>query len=350
VLGGVGKTPDSLRPLSPIELTIIEFLAINILGEFNKHLENSKFSLQSVANHIRSNFGSVARGVEVILDLTLGDLSGNITLLLPLEFLSTLSKSQKSIYSEQTSKQRFKKFSRIANDLDLHILLGKTEISANDLLFLERNDVVLIENPGQMLQKKTDPKNLQLFVGNGTNVYIKGKLSVSDDLQTEDIPTAELIIEVQQIVSEKDMKSQPKREKMNTKKKPETQEITDTTSEQTSVAESIEITAPETTANDAHIIDETGDIDNFDGDDVEIDGESLASLENVLINLRVLLGGRRISLNELQKIRVGQIIELGCRPNDPVELVTDSENRPIASGELIEIEGQLGVRLTKIFV
>ena len=78
--------------------------------------------------------------------------------------------------------------------------------------------------------------------------------------------------------------------------------------------------------------------------------ENPAALENVLVTLRVELGAGKISLRDVQNLRAGQIISLGSRPTDPVRIVTDASDQPLATGELIEIEGQLGVRLTKIFI
>lgn len=346
VLGGAGKTSDALRPLSSIEKTIIEFLAINVLGELNNNLENSKFSLQRIANEIRTNFSHNERGAEVILDLVLGDLSGTVTLLLPIKFLSALSNSPQTIFQVEKPIERFKKFCRVARELDLKILFGETQITANDLLFLEKDDVVLVKKPSQLLQNGSTPPTLRAFVGNGMNVYLKGTLQSNDFAQTAGNTQNELSIKVQEIISEKDINGQPKREKMNTKKQ-ETEDKTDPQDIPQIDNESSENQSPETEQKDSELIDETVVEDDFDE---ELDEEALASLENVMINLRVLLGGRRMSLNELQKIRVGKIIELGCRPNDPVEIVTESDNKPIATGELIEIEGQLGVRLTKIFV
>jgi flagellar motor switch/type III secretory pathway protein FliN len=78
--------------------------------------------------------------------------------------------------------------------------------------------------------------------------------------------------------------------------------------------------------------------------------ETTAALENVLVNLRVEIAGDKISLREVQKLRTGQIINLGCRPTDTVRIVTDTSDQPVALGELVDIEGQLGVRLTRIFI
>jgi type III secretion protein Q len=83
------------------------------------------------------------------------------------------------------------------------------------------------------------------------------------------------------------------------------------------------------------------------GEDAE---ETTAALENILVNLRVEIAGDKFSLREVQKLRAGQIINLGCRPTDTVRIVTDTSDQPVALGELVDIEGQLGVRLTRIFI
>ena len=109
------------------------------------------------------------------------------------------------------------------------------------------------------------------------------------------------------------------------------------TAEETKIEETVEETelAVED-ADDAEIIEETED--------------NTSALENVLVNLRVEIAGDKISLREVQKLRAGQIINLGCRPTDAVRIVTDTSDQPVALGELVDIEGQLGVRLTRIFI
>jgi flagellar motor switch/type III secretory pathway protein FliN len=78
-----------------------------------------------------------------------------------------------------------------------------------------------------------------------------------------------------------------------------------------------------------------------------LDARSLAELDQgdvVLISVELPAG--RISLEELSRLRVGQVLELGCRASDPVELVADG--RRVAAGELVDIEGRLGVRITRL--
>ncbi|HWS54007.1 MAG TPA: FliM/FliN family flagellar motor C-terminal domain-containing protein, partial [Pyrinomonadaceae bacterium] len=80
---------------------------------------------------------------------------------------------------------------------------------------------------------------------------------------------------------------------------------------------------------------------------LEAGAEGAAALEGLLLTVHVELPARRISLEELSRLRVGQVLELGCRPTDPVELV--AEDRRVAAGELVDIEGRLGVRITSLY-
>ena len=68
---------------------------------------------------------------------------------------------------------------------------------------------------------------------------------------------------------------------------------------------------------------------------------------SLLLTVHVELAARRIRLDELAQLRPGQVIELGCKATDPVDLVT--EERRVARGELVDIEGRLGVRITQVF-
>ncbi|HEV2763293.1 MAG TPA: type III secretion system cytoplasmic ring protein SctQ, partial [Pyrinomonadaceae bacterium] len=78
--------------------------------------------------------------------------------------------------------------------------------------------------------------------------------------------------------------------------------------------------------------------------DASDDGSGV--LENLMLTVHVELAARRITLDELARLRAGQILELGCRPDDPVDLIADG--RRIARGELVDVEGRLGVRITQL--
>jgi type III secretion system YscQ/HrcQ family protein len=58
------------------------------------------------------------------------------------------------------------------------------------------------------------------------------------------------------------------------------------------------------------------------------------------------LGRIRMNTAQVVRLRTGQILRLTRGPNDPVDLVVNG--KLFARGELIEVEGELGVRLTQV--
>ena len=334
ILGGKGQENDSLRKLSAIEKTLIEFLGINILSDLYNDLSISNLNVLNVSNEIDVKLQKNVRGARITLDISIGKINGKIVFLSPIELLNSLENARASVFLKSTATEKFRKLNKKFKNFKTTVLLGTTSVNANDIPFLEKEDVVLIDKKSQFWNK-----HIQVSVGDGTNYYVSGSFKTSDK---KDILSDEIIFEVEEILSEKDTWTQPKREKMDIKSEIESEKVVDNESK-------------DNVSDDANL-DEANNQKSFETNverspiEVEIDEDSLASLENVMVNLRVNLGGRRLSLGEVQEIRVGQIIELGCRPTDPVEIVTDGDNKPIATGELLEIEGHLGVRLTKILV
>lgn len=86
-------------------------------------------------------------------------------------------------------------------------------------------------------------------------------------------------------------------------------------------------------------------------DQHEIDNETeemstSAILENLTIPLTIELSRKRLSLGELGALKDGAIIELNKRPGDLVELIVSGKT--IGKGELVNIEGELGVRVVSL--
>jgi type III secretion system YscQ/HrcQ family protein len=86
-------------------------------------------------------------------------------------------------------------------------------------------------------------------------------------------------------------------------------------------------------------------------DDVPIDDDdNLAEAELLLgdipIAVVVELGRVQLTADEVIRLRAGQLIELGRSPTDPVDLVVNG--KLLAKGELVEIEGALGVKLLNL--
>ncbi len=79
-------------------------------------------------------------------------------------------------------------------------------------------------------------------------------------------------------------------------------------------------------------------------DDQEIDQQE-GMLDDIAIRVSVEIGERSMSVNQISHLRVGQTIELNRGPSELVHLRAGGDL--IAQGELVNIEGELGVRILK---
>jgi flagellar motor switch protein FliN len=69
-------------------------------------------------------------------------------------------------------------------------------------------------------------------------------------------------------------------------------------------------------------------------------------LMDLKLQVRVLFGRTNIRLRDLMKLGSGSIVELDRSPDDIVELVVN--DRVIARGQVVVIEGCYGIRVTEI--
>ena len=69
-------------------------------------------------------------------------------------------------------------------------------------------------------------------------------------------------------------------------------------------------------------------------------------LMGVKLPIRVLLGRTQLALRDIAQLGNGAVVELDCSPDDPVEIIVN--DRVIALGEVVVVEGNYGVRITKI--
>ena len=79
------------------------------------------------------------------------------------------------------------------------------------------------------------------------------------------------------------------------------------------------------------------------------DGEinaNLAVLMDVQLPVAIRFGETEMILEEIVKLGVGSVIELNSGIDQPVELVVN--NRTLARGEVVSVDGFYGVRITEI--
>lgn len=75
--------------------------------------------------------------------------------------------------------------------------------------------------------------------------------------------------------------------------------------------------------------------------------EDMAQLSpDIPVNLAAVIGKVKISVGDLMNYRIGRVIDLGRTPSEIVDVVANG--RLIAKGELVEIDGKLGVKILKM--
>lgn len=77
------------------------------------------------------------------------------------------------------------------------------------------------------------------------------------------------------------------------------------------------------------------------------DIRALGLTADVPVQMVAVLGKKTATVKEIISLKKGQVIELNRFPNEAVDLVANG--KLVAKGELVEIDGKLGVRIIKIF-
>jgi flagellar motor switch protein FliN len=68
---------------------------------------------------------------------------------------------------------------------------------------------------------------------------------------------------------------------------------------------------------------------------------------DVPVQVVAVMGKKTITVRDLVDMKKGQVVELNRFPNEAIDLVANG--KLMAKGELVEIDGKLGVRIIKIF-
>lgn len=73
---------------------------------------------------------------------------------------------------------------------------------------------------------------------------------------------------------------------------------------------------------------------------------SLAPLAEVPVTVEAVLGGCTLTVDEILRLEAGSVIEVDRRIGEPIDLVVGG--RLLARGELVLIDGALGLTLTEL--
>ncbi|MFN0124520.1 MAG: FliM/FliN family flagellar motor switch protein [Blastocatellia bacterium] len=240
---------------------------------------------------------------------------------------------------------RIRQYSRTLPDLPATIMVGETDCAGADLATLATGDIVLIRRPltawrdGQFsgqLRARVGESGQLLLEGAAVSVPGRNDFHPPHDDHPHDGNHPHEGSALFQTGLSLAMRFTTTREGTDLYRKQEVSVMrTHHETEENGGRDIYDDHAPDP-ANDMHE-DEAAD------DTLRDLGQAL---DGLLLTVRVELGGRRIRLDELARLRQGQLLELGCQATDPVDLVV--EGRRIARGELIEYDGHLGVRVMEL--
>lgn len=75
-------------------------------------------------------------------------------------------------------------------------------------------------------------------------------------------------------------------------------------------------------------------------------GAPLAAVSGIPVQLTVVLGRARMRIGELLQLTDGAVVELDRKVTDAVEILIN--NRLVARGEVVLVEGRIGVAITEL--
>lgn len=78
-----------------------------------------------------------------------------------------------------------------------------------------------------------------------------------------------------------------------------------------------------------------------------VDRKVVNLTSDIPVQIAAVLGKKNVTVKDIVSIKMGQVLELNRLPHEAIDLVANG--KLIAKGELVEIEGRLGVRVLKIF-
>lgn len=297
--------------LSPIETAIAEFLAARVVARINDDLGSEYFSVGETSLTAERYFSEHEAGAKAGIEVQADGSSRMLRVLISSGFLSSL-KAAGRLFDQGDNRRAANLFAAVRS-IPLRAQIGSTHLDARTISFLEPGDVVIVEDSKLDLFNGPPRGEVRILAGAGNNFVLTGDL-----IAGKNAGPASLRVLLKDILSREAVSGRNSSKFIMEVKNAEAEwDAGSVANEDTEIPEDTEISAP---------------------------------LENLRLRLRIELAGKTISLREINGLRAGQVIDLERGPADSVDLVTDGSDEKIAVGELVDIDGRLGVRLTKVFV
>jgi flagellar motor switch protein FliM len=306
IFGNEGAGNKLLRALSNIETGVVEFLMLRVIKAMSDTM--AEFSgitirleqLFTQGGQAFKNLNTLGENYEPVLQLctkvSIAEALGNLNLYLPYNLLNDVTKAE---VSEQNKLELLKTWFPHLEMLKTKLIaeIGEINFSSTDLYSLEPSDIILL--PDVNIKFYGTELSGEVFVRLG----LWGAIGFKSEVITED--TAIKVI-LNAVCNNPRPHSREDKKDTLTRSEDGTQEM--------------------------------------DEDDLSQGAEFI---ESVPVTVVVELGRRNLTISDVTRLRIGQIIDLNRTPSEPVELSVDG--KIIGKGELVDVDGELGVRILRLF-
>lgn len=376
LLGAKGAV-DIHRPLTEIEQGVFLFIALKVVALFQQgwaHEEQVALRIEDIRNDVKSTADVLKHekrwlnfSWKLTFDLDVGGVRAFVPESLARSIVLTRSPPG-SVLAGRTRRMIRKRWDRIAGTpAEGWIEVGRIQLAPHDLQGVEPGDIILMDETKLAFADGVAYGPAEMRIGLGRHGCFRGELREEEGRH---------VFDLQEIVIEEVPGAHDPFEGHGAFENPEqvVAEYEDGQMEGYARDESDDGAGVAPSVHDDDAFDEDWGIDDEDdGDDEEYEGQEYQEgygeeeqpeeeeeeppaddnleqaevlLGDIPMVLIVELGRVQLTADEVVRLRPGQLIELGRSPVDPVDLVVNG--KLVAKGELVEIEGSLGVKLLSL--
>jgi type III secretion system YscQ/HrcQ family protein len=377
LLGGDGADVDQTRPLSEIEEGVFTFVLLKFLAivhetfggerQWGLKLEGLHGSLEALQGRVDLDGDFAVLGFKLFVDSHVGVARFYLPAsLVRTEFAPSWPSHGPALERLLFSYADRKEMVRLLR-APLRVEVGRLSLAMNDLDGLEADDIVLVEQTDARIMRD-DPEDdeapsylsgqVTCHVGDGAHGSIVGSVAVGANGRYEVaiesiVPLGEpramgMLFPAHEGGMDEPMAEDARR--LNRLSVDTVDSAALAAAGRVDAATAALAGAPRAMAtgagNDADRAAEHSDGYEEDDDAEAPSPEAAGLLDDVTVAMVVELGRVMVSAADVMGLRAGQVIELSRAPGEPVDLVVDGKR--IGKGELVEIDGELGVRILSL--
>ena len=381
MLGGSGDDADPARPLSSIERGMVGFVLLRVLHAAQQVLaEEQQVALRLLNMHDRpSELKEMFKGHDFVMlayKIFVDMQVAYARLLLPMDMVRTQLPNNMDpagpTYARRLDnlRQTLPRVNSVRTALVVEA--GRSELSPADLEGVDVGDILVVEQTGVQMADGVLSGTVEMRVGTGTHGVVRGNLVELEgggtgievtgiecfpepDPANEDAENPEEASAEEAVAAGGEEEEASEESRHNRLRLPGAFPVVDVRGQAfgcrvAAVGRGGDARAD--TESGEHQVEEEEQYEGSDAQEGEEAGpdDNLAETEGLLndvpLPVVVELGRIKTTAGDIVKLRPGHILELRRAPNDPVDITVNG--KMVGKGELVEVEGELGVRLLSL--